>query len=110
MNDDELAAKLRAVPVPTRSEEYWENFPLVVRSQLRRAPVEAASQPTLLSRMAWAGGLAYASLMFALLAGPVHTVLKTEKTVRPALAQLPCHLRIFMADEHGLHYLVTEKE
>ena len=110
MNDDELAAKLRAVPVPRRSEEYWETFPLVVRSQLGRAPVATTTQPTLLSRMAWAGGLAYASLMFALLAGPIHTVLKTEKTVRRELAQLPSHLRTFMADEHGLHYLVTEKE
>jgi RNA polymerase sigma-70 factor (ECF subfamily) len=110
MNDQELAAKLRAVQVPARSDDYWENFPQIVCSQLRPAPVASMPRSSFLSRMAWAGGLAYASLMFALLAGPVHTVLKTEKTVRYELAQLPSHLRTFMADEHGLHYLVMEKE
>jgi hypothetical protein len=160
MNDQELAAKLRAVSVPERSEEYWKNFPQTVCAQLRPAPAArtarsasflsrqfkkwttSTSHPNplpaegrrdsragnagglnpvhgfnaqtsfrgVLSRMAWAGGLAYASLMVALLAGPVHTVLKTEKSVRHELAQLPNHLRTFMADEHGLHYLVMEKE
>jgi hypothetical protein len=74
MNDQELAAKLRAVQVPARSDDYWENFPQIVCSQLRPAPVASMPRSSFLSRMAWAGGLAYASLMFALLAGPVHTV------------------------------------
>jgi hypothetical protein len=33
-----------------------------------------------------------------------------EKTVRQQLAELPRHLRILMADEHGLHYLIADKE
>ena len=110
MNDRELAAKLRTVQVPARSEDYWESFPEVVCLQLRPAQVVTMPRTTFLSRMAWAGGLAYAPLMLALLAGPVPTVLKTEKTFRHELAQLPSHLRTFMADEHGLHYLVMEKE
>ena len=29
---------------------------------------------------------------------------------RQDLAQLPGNLKTFMADEHGLHYLIAEKE
>lgn len=43
MNDLELEAKLRSVPLPAQSEEYWEDFPSRIRVQLRRpAPVSAA--------------------------------------------------------------------
>ena len=38
------------------------------------------------------------------------TIFKNERILRQQLAQLPNHLRIFMADEHGLHYLIAEKE
>ena len=36
MNDFELKSKLKNVPVPERTEGYWDDFPARVRSQLRR--------------------------------------------------------------------------
>ncbi|MGA2871257.1 MAG: hypothetical protein ABSF34_19105, partial [Verrucomicrobiota bacterium] len=37
-------------------------------------------------------------------------VFQKERTMRQQLAALPRHLRILMADEHGLHYLIADKE
>jgi hypothetical protein len=37
-------------------------------------------------------------------------IFKDERMLRQQLTQLPNHLRVFMADEHGLHYLIAEKE
>ena len=110
MNDQELTDRLKSVRVPARSAEYWEDFPGAVRRQLDSAPVSSERARPLLPRLAWAGGLAYACFVFVVMPGPVHTMLKTEKCFRHELAQLPAHLKMFMADEHGLHYLVTEKE
>jgi len=40
----------------------------------------------------------------------VHFLLKNESAFRRQVAELPQHLRTFMADEHGMHYLIAEKE
>ena len=41
MNDSELQQKLKALPVPERTEEYWNDFPEHVSRQLRQ-PVPVA--------------------------------------------------------------------
>jgi hypothetical protein len=111
MNDFELASKLKRVPLPERSPDYWENFPSQVRANLRHAPIELAPRNLLLSQLAWCGGFALACALFVLALWPSYNVLlKKERTFRHQLAELPTHLRVLMSDEHGLHYLVAGKE
>jgi hypothetical protein len=110
MNDFELESKLKSVPVPSRSEEYWEHFPFSVRSQLR----VALSQPprrSLFPQLAWGGAIAVALLIMTLTVWPVfQVILKNEHTIRRELSQLPHHLHVFMADEHGMHYLIADQQ
>jgi hypothetical protein len=116
MNDFELESKLKAVPLPERPENYWENFPARVRVQLRRAAPEADLANNWLPQFAWRLGASFASLAVGLLVlgqplnAASHAIFKDERIIRRQLAELPQHLRIFMADEHGLHYLVAEKQ
>jgi len=116
MNDFDLDARLKGVPLPERSEDYWENFPSQVRWQLRRAASEQVVRESWLPRFAWSIGASFACLVISLLVlgQPLKAascaIFKNERIIRQHLAELPNHLRIFMADEHGLHYLVAEKE
>ena len=116
MNDFDLEAKLKSVPLPERAEEYWENFPPRVRWQLRRAAPKSAVQENGWLPFACKISAGFACLVLGLLVfsqplkATAGALFKNEKLVRQQLAELPSHLRIFMADEHGLHYLVAEKE
>ena len=116
MNDSDLDAKLKSVPLPERPEDYWENFPAQVSFQLRRAARLEEVHERWLPRFAWRLGAGFACLVLGLLifGQPLKTatgaIFKDEKIIRKQLVELPRHLRIFMADEHGLHYLVAEKE
>ena len=110
MTDLELESKLKTVRVPERSADYWEDFPSQVRVQLRpvfNQPPRSRVWP----RLAWSGGLAFACALFAFVIFPAINVLsKNERTIRRELAELPHHLRAFMADEHGLHYLIADQQ
>lgn len=110
MTDQELAEQLRSVRVPPRSPDYWEDFPSVIRVQLPSTGSLRATGPMRSHRFVCGGGFAYACLAAALLVGPFQCLLKTERAFRHEMAQVPAHLKSFMADEHGLHYLVSEKE
>ena len=110
MNDRELKSILKSVPVPKRTPEYWDGFPSNVRVQLRTAPPAALPSRSFRSRLAWAGGLAFAGLFLFMALWSVHLVLKNEKTFRHELATLPQQLHVLMADEHGMHYLIADKE
>jgi hypothetical protein len=111
MNDFELESKLKTVPVPARTEDYWKDFPAQVRANLRQAPAERATRNLWLPRLAWSGGFAAACLIFTLSLWPsVRVLVHDEKTFRRELAHLPRNLRTFMADEHGMHYLVADQE
>lgn len=111
MNDFELESKLKNVRVPERSEDYWEIFPSQVRANLRHVPTEFASRNLWLPRFAWHGGFALACALFVLVLWPSFNILlKNERMFRHEMAELPAHLRVLMTDEHGLHYLVAEKE
>lgn len=109
MNYFELESRLKAIPLPPRTEEYWEQFPSRVRRQLY--PV-LAMQPrtTLARRLTWSSAGALAGLMFALALWQTLDVMVQEAhRFHGELVKLPGHLRVLMADEHGLHYLVADQ-
>ena len=116
MNDADLNARLKRVRVPERSDDYWENFPSQVRFQLRRAAPSQEIQENRLPRFAWKVGVSFACLIVGLLVlsqplkAASSALFQKEQFVRQQLAALPGHLRVLMADEHGLHYLVAEKD
>jgi hypothetical protein len=116
MNDFDLDARLKRVPLPQRPEEYWEDFPSQVRRQLRRTTPEFEAGEKWLPQLAWKMSVGFACVVVGLLVlnqplkAATCAIFKNEQIIRSQLAQLPDHLRIFMADEHGLHYLIAEKE
>ena len=116
MNDFELKARLKSVRLPERTEEYWNDFPSQIRVQLNRAPAGPAISESWLPQLAWRFGAGFACLLAGLLvlSQPMKAascaIFQKEQFIRQQLAALPHELRVFMADEHGLHYLVAEKE
>jgi hypothetical protein len=110
MNDFELESKLKSVRVPERPANYWKNFPSQVRVNLHRTSVVFEARKTFWPRLAWAGGFAFGCLFLCMTLAPVHFALKNEKVIRRELAELPNHLRVFMADEHGMHYLIADQQ
>jgi len=116
MNDFELESKLKTVPVLERPENYWEDFPARVRVQLHRIAPQADLAEYGLPQFAWRLGASFACLAVGLLVlgrplqAASNAIFKNERTIRQQLAELPHHLRVLMADEHGLHYLVAEKQ
>jgi len=116
MNEFDLEARLKSVPLPRRPDEYWEDFPSQVRRQLNRTAPELEDREHWLPQFAWKMGLGFACLVVGLLVlnqplkAATCAMVKNERIIRQQLTQLPNHLRVFMADEHGLHYLIAEKE
>jgi hypothetical protein len=109
MNDFELESKLKSILLPMRTDEYWEHFPSHVRSQLRPVVVECP-QKTFTHRLAWGSAVTLAYLTFALMLWPAFQIaLQDARAFRRELAQLPSHLRVFMADEHGMHHLIADQ-
>jgi len=110
MNDSELEQKLKAVRVPHWAEGYWEDFPSRVRAQLPAAVMERPRN-AFLPRWAWAGGLAMACAVFALVIWPSFQIaMKDERAFHRELAALPQHLHVLMSDEHGMHYLIADQQ
>jgi hypothetical protein len=116
MNDFELETKLKSVRLPERSEDYWEHFPAQVRTNLRRAAMRPAAENLWLPRCACAGALAVILILGAWFAHcqPAQTVAvalsKNENQFRRQFAQFETKLHVLMRDEHGMHYLIAEKE
>ena len=111
MNDLDLESKLKSVKIPARTDEYWEDFPSRVRSQLRR-PVSAEwAQPRFMPQWSWNSGLAMACVvMFFSLLPAFHAVLKDERALQQNAKKFPQQLHLLMADEHGMQYLVTDRD
>jgi hypothetical protein len=116
MNDADLKSKLKSVPVPERTEEYWDDFPSRIRGQLRRPAPSAELSENWLPQFAWKFAACAACFLFSLfifnqpLKAASSAIFQKEKAVRHQLAELPHHLRILMADDHGMYYLVADKE
>jgi hypothetical protein len=116
MNDFELQSRLKGVPVPERPKEYWQDFPARMSRQLRRpVKLEASSEAEPLLRFAWqlAAGAAILCVCLAVLNQPLRAastaMLEKEIALRRELDMFPKHLRILMADDHGMQYLVADK-
>jgi hypothetical protein len=116
MNDSELKARLKNVPVPERTEEYWDDFPMRVRGRLHRPASPVELYENWLPQFAWKFAACTACFIFGLfvlnqpLKAASTALFQKEKAVRHQLAALPQHLRVLMADEHGMYYLVADKE
>ena len=116
MNDSELQQKLKALPVPERTEEYWNDFPESVSRQLRKPVVRVEVDERWRTRFAWQFAASAACLFVGLLAlnqplrAASSAVVQQEIALRHELNALPKHLRILMADEHGMHDLIADKE
>jgi hypothetical protein len=114
MNDFELESKLKNVPMPERTESYWENFPAQVRANLRRAAMKPVAESFWLPRLAWSGGFALAvALVFVCLQfHPLQTasaaMAKQERHFHMQLAQLDTGLHTLMLNTHGMGYLLGE--
>jgi hypothetical protein len=109
MNDFELESKLRSVRAPEKTDEYWQDFPVQVRSQLRRPPAVERAQTRWMPQWAWSSGLATACVILCLSLWPAfQTVVKGERTLQRDAARFPHQLHLLMADEHGMQYLVSE--
>ena len=115
MNDFELQAKLKGIPVPERPEEYWQDFPARVARQLRRPAAPAPAPGSAISHFLGqlAVGAACLCLCLAVLNQPLRNasaaMRQKEVALRHELNMFPKHLQILMADEHGMHYLVADK-
>ncbi len=115
MNDSELNSQLKRVPIPARTPDYWENFPSRVGSQIvetHRSPAgrPAVPLPSFFQQSLRTCAFALVLLVFTLAFGAAfHVILKKEKAFRQEIAALPNHLRVFMADEHGMHRLIADQ-
>jgi hypothetical protein len=114
MNDFELESKLKSVPLPERPEDYWEDFPVQVRVQLRRERREFAPQNAGSLRLAWAAGVALAvALVFVCVQfHPLQTaslaITKQQRQFHVRLARLDAGLHKLMLNTGGMGYLLTE--
>jgi len=113
MNDHDLAAKLRSVPVPERSEEYWDDFPARVRRQLPRGTATAAPRRSWRAPLVWSGDFALvAALVFLCLQyHPVQAaaaLTRQDRCFHAQLARLDAGLHRLMLNTDGMGYLLTE--
>lgn len=114
MNNSELEAKLRSVPVPARSKEYWEDFPGRVRFQLRRRSPAVPERASWLIRFAWATNIAFTVALVLVCSQyhPLHaaSVAWTERQHgwEMRLARLDAGLHKLMLNTDGMGYLLAE--
>jgi hypothetical protein len=114
MNDFELESKLKNVPLPERTEDYWENFPSQVRGQLRRARPHFTPQNVWGRRLVWAGGFAFviALVLVCIQFHPLQTadadITNHERHFHAQLEQLDAGLHTLMLNTHGMNYLLAE--
>jgi len=114
MNDFDLESKLKSVPVPARTEDYWENFPSQVRASLHHAPVEFAPRNFWLPRPVWSGGFALAlALVFVCVQfHPLQTmslaITKQQRHFHTQLARLDAGLHVLMLNTGGMGYLLAD--
>ena len=114
MKKFDLDEKLKSVPVPERTEDYWQDFPSQVRVNLCRAAPAFVPQNPWRPRLAWAGGLAAAlALVFVCIQyHPLKTasvaITKHERHFHAQLARLDAGLHVLMFNPHGMGYLLAE--
>lgn len=114
MNDSELESRLRSVPVPERSEEYWQDFPVQLRlKSYRRQPQPESASPWL-PRLAWAGGLALAlalvfvSIQFHVLPKTSAAFTRHERLLRMQMGQIESGMQWLIFNPHGTTNVVND--
>ena len=108
MNDSQLEARLRTLHVPERTEEYWEAFPSLVRLHLISAERSSSRR---VPQRGWNSGLAFACAISVVLLVPLfNSVLRGERILQRDAEKIPQSVRLLMTDEHGMEYLVTDRE
>jgi len=116
MNDSELKSALKSVPLPERTNEYWDDFPSRIRTQLPRESREARLESALSPRWVWAVRFAAAAALvlvcvqFHPLRTAASAFARRERQIQMQLARFDAGLRVLMLDQHGMSYLVTEKD
>ena len=114
MTDLDLITRLRSVPVPERTDEYWADFPARVRVQLRRERPDEAPRGVWRPRLAWSVGSALAAaLVFACVAFHVpqavsHSIASQQRHFNAQLARLDNGLHRLMLNTDGMAYLLAE--
>ena len=120
MNDAELNRILKAVELPQRSKEYWEEFPRQVARQLNSPGPPDPRPANWLLRLAWAGGLAAVCVLAGFLIGhhfgqkQIETadangqVLQSEKLIREVMAMFPNRVRAIVKDDSGLQLVLSD--
>lgn len=107
MNDRQLEARLRMLPVPERTEEYWDAFPSRVRLQLISAECSSRRAP----QWGWNSGLAFACAISVVLLAPLFSAaIRDERILQRDAERFPQSVRLLMTDEHGMQYLVADRE
>jgi len=114
MNDHDLTARLKSVPVPERSEEYWNDFPARVRRQLPRRPTAVAPRRSWRAPLVWSGDFALvAALVFICLQyHPVQAaaaaITRQDRCFHEQLARLDAGLHRLILNTDGMGYLLAE--
>lgn len=114
MNDAELKARLRSVPVPERTEEYWDDFSSRVRVQLHLVRQEAQPRSVWRPRLKLAGGFALAlALMwvgerFQPLQTASKAITKHEQQLRTQITRLESGMRTLVFNPRGMGYLLAD--
>jgi hypothetical protein len=112
MNDFELDRRLKRVPLPERSDDYWEYFPSQVRVRSQHSRPAAPSQSADGWQFAWAGCAALVLIFVCVEFHPFQTVslaiTKQDRHFHMQLARLDTGLHKLMLNTDGMGYLLTE--
>jgi hypothetical protein len=112
MNDLDLESKLKSLRVPEWTEEYWNDFPSLVRVQLNHSRPEVSPHPAGGWQFAWAGCFALALILVCFQFHPLQTVslaiAKQERHFHMQLARLDTGLHKLMLNTDGMGYLLAE--
>ncbi len=117
MTDAELDKKLNAARSPKLESEYLEDFPRTVFAQMRSTPAKKfATKNFWWPRLAWSGGLAFASLLIIFAIGhwrskteipaPTSDVLANAKMINETRAMFPHRVRAIVQNTTGGTQLV----
>ena len=118
MNNSELEKKLNAARTPALEADYAEGFPAMVLGRLRSIPIISPVEYVWLPRLAWAGGLALACLMFAFAIGywpgpakksDTDALLKNGKMLHEVLTLFPNRVQAITQDEHGVQLVLSDQ-
>ena len=107
MKDFDLDAKLKALRVSGRDEEYWSAFPQRVLAGSQKRQAERLSHYFFMPRLAMA---CLAATFVIWHSGLAQALSRDERQLRATLVRLPDNMSKLMRDEHGLHYLIEDAQ